>query len=140
MVYFSICLFHLKFLSSTYQQFLICFVQLLSHVHSFETLWTVVIRLLCPQDSPGKNTGVGCHFILQGVFPIHIKPMSPALQADSLPMNHLESPITTNFILFDVTVNEIVSLIYLFDSSLLVWRYVTDFCIFILYSEFILYY
>ena len=22
-------------------------------------------RLLCPWDSPGKNTGVGCHFILQ---------------------------------------------------------------------------
>ena len=24
--------------------------------------------LLCPWDSPGKNTGVGCHFLLQGVF------------------------------------------------------------------------
>ena len=22
-------------------------------------------RLLCPWDSPGKNTGVGCHFVLQ---------------------------------------------------------------------------
>ena len=22
-------------------------------------------RLLCPQESPGKNTGVGCHFLLQ---------------------------------------------------------------------------
>ena len=22
-------------------------------------------RLLCPWDSPGKNTGVGCHFLLQ---------------------------------------------------------------------------
>jgi len=22
-------------------------------------------RLLCPRDSPGKNTGVGCHFLLQ---------------------------------------------------------------------------
>ena len=25
-------------------------------------------RLLCPQNSPGKNTGVGCHSLLQGVF------------------------------------------------------------------------
>ena len=25
--------------------------------------------LLCPCDSPGKNTGVGCHFLLQGIFP-----------------------------------------------------------------------
>ena len=23
-------------------------------------------RLLCPWDFPGKNTGVGCHFLLQG--------------------------------------------------------------------------
>src|SRR5574339_305353 len=22
-------------------------------------------RILCPWDSPGKNTGVGCHFLLQ---------------------------------------------------------------------------
>ena len=26
-------------------------------------------RLLCPWNSPGKNTGVGCNFILQGIFP-----------------------------------------------------------------------
>ena len=25
-------------------------------------------RLLCPQDFPVKNTGVGCHFLLQGIF------------------------------------------------------------------------
>ena len=30
-------------------------------------LWPT--RLLCPWDSPGKNTGVGCHFLLQGMFP-----------------------------------------------------------------------
>ena len=24
-------------------------------------------RLLCPCDSPGKNTGVGCHSLLQGI-------------------------------------------------------------------------
>ena len=26
-------------------------------------------RLFCPQDFLGKNTGVGCHFLLQGIFP-----------------------------------------------------------------------
>ena len=26
-------------------------------------------RLLCPWDSPGKNTGVGCHALLQRIFP-----------------------------------------------------------------------
>ena len=25
-------------------------------------------RFLCPWDSSGKNTGVGCHFLLQGIF------------------------------------------------------------------------
>ena len=25
-------------------------------------------RLLCPWNSPGKNTGVGCHAVLQGIF------------------------------------------------------------------------
>ena len=25
-------------------------------------------KLLCPWNLPGKNTGVGCHFLLQGVF------------------------------------------------------------------------
>ena len=25
-------------------------------------------RLLCPWDSPGKRTGVGCHALLQGIF------------------------------------------------------------------------
>ena len=25
-------------------------------------------RLLCPWDSPGKNTGVGCHALLRGIF------------------------------------------------------------------------
>ena len=25
-------------------------------------------RLLCPWDSPDKNTGVGCHALLQGIF------------------------------------------------------------------------
>ena len=30
-------------------------------------LWSA--RRLCPWDSSGKNTGVGCHFFLQGIFP-----------------------------------------------------------------------
>ena len=26
-------------------------------------------RLLCPWNSAGKNSGVGCHSLLQGIFP-----------------------------------------------------------------------
>ena len=38
-------------------------------------------RLLCPWDSPGKNTGDGCHALLQGIFPTQRSNplMSPAL-------------------------------------------------------------
>ena len=37
-------------------------------------------RLLCPWDFPGKSTGVGCHSLLQEIFPSPgIEPGSPAL-------------------------------------------------------------
>ena len=29
-------------------------------------------RLHCPRHCPGKNTGVGCHTVLQGVFPTQL--------------------------------------------------------------------
>ena len=29
----------------------------------------VTARLFSPWNSPGKNTGVGCHFLLRGIFP-----------------------------------------------------------------------
>ena len=29
-------------------------------------------RFLCSWGFPGKNAGVGCHFLLQGTFPTHI--------------------------------------------------------------------
>ena len=40
--------------------------QSLSRVQLFTTLCTA--RLLCPWDFSGKNTGVGCHFLLHGTF------------------------------------------------------------------------
>ena len=39
----------------------------LSCVWLFVIPWTT--RLLCPWNSPGKNTGVVCHSLLQGFFP-----------------------------------------------------------------------
>ena len=52
-----------------------------------DSLWPCGLRptrLLCPRNSPGKNTGVGSHFLLQGIFP-GTEPESPTLQADCLP-------------------------------------------------------
>ena len=40
-----------------------------SSVWLVETLWTTgSSRLLCPWDFPDKNIGVGCRFLLQGIF------------------------------------------------------------------------
>ena len=58
-------------------------------------------RLLCLWDSPGKNTGVGCYFLLQGDLPNpgglpedpQIGPRSPALQADFLPSEPQGKPV-----------------------------------------------
>ena len=51
------------------------FAQWLSRAQLFATPWTVSMdyslpRFLSAQDFPGKNTGMGCHFLLQGMFPI----------------------------------------------------------------------
>ena len=43
-----------------------------SHSVMSDSLWPhglLPTRLLCPWDSPGKNTGVGCHSLLQRIFP-----------------------------------------------------------------------
>ena len=51
------------------------------------------VRLLCPWNSPGKNTGMGSQFHLQGIFPdLGFEPRSPALQADSLPSESSGKP------------------------------------------------
>ena len=44
-------------------------VKWLSRVQLFATQWTVPTTLLRPWDFPGKTTGVGCHFLLQWIFP-----------------------------------------------------------------------
>ena len=50
-------------------------------------------RLFCPWNFPGKNTGMGCHFLLQGIF--WTQGSNPRLLhwlADSLPLCHMGSP------------------------------------------------
>ena len=65
-------------------------VSCFSRVQLFATLWTV----LCAWDSPGKNTGVGCYFLLQGIFSIAgLNPRLLHWQVDSLLLSHQGSPI-----------------------------------------------
>ena len=45
-------------------------------------------------DSPGKNTGVGCHALLQGGLPNpEIEPRSPAMQVNSLLSEYLKATV-----------------------------------------------
>ena len=62
-----------------------------SCVQLFVTLWIVAHQTpLCPWDSPGKNTRVGCYALLQGIF--LTRGLNPCLlcllhwQASSLPL------------------------------------------------------
>ena len=59
-----------------------CLLSCFSPAQPCAKLWIVSPRLLCPWDSLGKNTGVGCHALLQGIFPTPASNpglMSPAL-------------------------------------------------------------
>ena len=90
---------------------------------SFQPCRLQATRLFCPRDSPGKNTGMGYHFLFWGIFPtqglnlshlhvlrwtwlaisssrgssqLRIEPRSPTLQVDSLPAER--SPRTLEWV------------------------------------------
>ena len=44
-------------------------VYMLQSCLSLCNLWAVARQVPLSMDSPGKNTGVGCHALLQGIFP-----------------------------------------------------------------------
>ena len=68
-------------------------VQSFGPVQLFATPWTGATRLLHPWNSSGKNTGVGCHFLLQGIFPTQGSNLQLLhWQADSLPLASLWKP------------------------------------------------
>ena len=80
--------------------------QPLSHGLLFATPWT---GLLCPWDSQGKNTGVGCHFLPNPGR----EPVSPAVQMDSL------QPLAVYF--YVVCFFKILRLIY-------IWQHINFWC------------
>ena len=52
-------------------------------------------RLLCPWNSSNKNIGLGCHFLLQGMFPI--QELNPGLQHCKQILYHLSHLRGENF-------------------------------------------
>ena len=101
MYYFSVTLTVIKILYlsiNAYQMFsfskkepVLCYAKL--HPTLCDPMDAKSTRLFCPWNSPGKNTGVGCHFLLQGIFPT--QELNSSLlcllhwQGDSLPPCHL---------------------------------------------------
>ena len=57
-------------------------------------------RLLCPWESPGTNTGVGCHSFSRGSSRPRDQTRSPALEADTLTSEPSGKPLGTNMLLY----------------------------------------
>ena len=65
-----------------------CFA--MSPVRLFAILWTAAHQAPLSRDFPSKNTGVGCHFLPQGIFPTPgLNPHLLPWQAGSLLLSHL---------------------------------------------------
>ena len=64
-------------------------------LHLCPTLFDLMdCRLLCPWDSPGKNTGVGCHALLQEIVPTQgLNPGLPHGRWILYCLNHQGSPL-----------------------------------------------
>ena len=64
-----------------------------SHVLLFAIHWLLPTRLLRPWNFPGKSTGVGCHFLLQGIFLTQVSnPCLPYCRQMLYCLSHQGSP------------------------------------------------
>ena len=74
-------------------------------------------RRLCPWDFPGKNTGMGCHFLLQGNFWTQGLNLSVRhWEVDSLPLSHQGSPYSRHSSC-DVSLVKTVLFLFAFNMS-----------------------
>ena len=73
------------------------YMHMLGSIWLFVTPWTITCQAPLSMEFPGKNTGMGCHFLLWGIFLTQgsNSHLSHLLhwQADSLPLCHLGSPL-----------------------------------------------
>ena len=90
------------------------------------SLYDPLDGVFCPWDFSGKNTGVGCHFLLQGIFlGPETEPASlvfPALLVDSWPAEPLESVEGGSQIHPYLNLNSILFLLNHSLSSLVLYR------------------
>ena len=82
-------------------------------------------RILCPLDFRGKNTGVGCHFLLQGLF--LTRGLNSSLlnwQADSLPLSHQERIVDLQYEVSFKVYNRVIQLHINIYTHMYVYIYV----------------
>ena len=71
-------------------------VQSLSRVQLLRSHGWQLTRVLCPWDSPGQNTAVGCHSLLQGIFLTQGSNLGLLHCRQILyPLSHQGSPVTS---------------------------------------------
>ena len=84
------------------------------------TPWTIAHQVHLSMDFPGENTGMGCHFLLQGNLPNPgIKPWSPTLQADSLPVEPQGKPKNTGVLQYSLSLPQRIFLTQELNQGLL---------------------
>ena len=85
--------------SSFHWQFLKVKVKSLSPVWLFATPWTVAYQVPLSMGFSSKGTGVGCHFLLQGIFPTQeLIPYLLHWQADALPSEPAGKPVSEHWL------------------------------------------
>ena len=91
-------------------------------------------RLLCPRNSPAMNTGVGCHFLLQGIFPtqglnsglLYYRKIHDSLNHQGSPPNHREMNLNGNKCLVRsgkcITIKTL-TILFVLGSLMKLWLY-----------------
>ena len=114
LIYPVICGWTFRLFSCLFQAFFLKFLkflmssvfQLLSRVWVFVTTWTAPYQAPLSMGFPGKNTGVGWYFLLQGIFLGQGSNLSILhWQVDFfLPLSYQESPCLIIFLLIHMSV------------------------------------
>ena len=79
------------------------------------TPWTVACQAPLSMGFPAKNTGVGCPFLLQGIF--LTQGLNPALQVDSLLLSYQGSPYTLQYLLLKTWLNNSMGMVSMITSD-----------------------
>ena len=85
---------HIIYLLQVYNSVCVC-AQSSAISYSLRPHQLQPIRLLCPSDDPGKNTGAGCRFLLPGIIP------TQGLNLRLLPLLHLQVDFFYHFTTWD---------------------------------------